>query len=97
MPDIVAAALTIRRVQQAEERETAGEIRQQRKDMPSLIFSGRYGTPIDPRTLNRKFVAHYRAGASLADLQQSYSLSRGSLQRLLRCGCAAPAEELDRW
>src|SRR6185295_10277651 len=25
--------------------------------MPSLIFTGRYGTPIDPRTLNRKFTA----------------------------------------
>ena len=25
--------------------------------MPSLVFSGRYGTPIDPRTLNRKFTA----------------------------------------
>jgi integrase len=46
MPDIVAAALTIRRVQQDGERETAGEIWQQSKDMPPLIFSGRYGTPI---------------------------------------------------
>ena len=25
--------------------------------MPSLIFTGRYGAPIDPRTLNRKFTA----------------------------------------
>ena len=25
--------------------------------MPSLIFTGRYGTPVDPRTLNRKFTA----------------------------------------
>jgi Phage integrase family len=25
--------------------------------MPSLIFTGRYGTTIDPRTLNRKFTA----------------------------------------
>ena len=50
MPDIVAVALTIRRVQQDGERETAGEIWQQTKDMPSLILTGRYGTPIDPRT-----------------------------------------------
>jgi integrase len=57
MPDIVAAALTIRRTQQDGERETAGEIWQQRNDMSSLIFTGRYGTPIDPRTLNRKFTA----------------------------------------
>ncbi len=55
MPDIVAAALTIRRVQQDGERETAGEIWQQAEHMPSLIFTGRYGTPIDPRTINRKF------------------------------------------
>jgi integrase len=54
MPDRVAAALAIRRVQQDAERETAGEI-WQTKDLPSLIFTGRYGTPIDPRTLNRKF------------------------------------------
>jgi integrase len=57
MPDIVAAALTIRRTQQDREREIAGEIWQQTNDMPSLIFTGRYGTPIDPRTLNRKFTA----------------------------------------
>jgi integrase len=57
MPDIVAAALKIRRVQQDGERKAAGEIWQQTNDMPSLIFTGRYGTPIDPRTLNRKFTA----------------------------------------
>jgi integrase len=61
MPDIVAAALKIRRAQRDGERETAGEIWQQRKDMPSLIFTGRYGTPLDPRTLNRKFVARCEA------------------------------------
>jgi Phage integrase family len=33
------------------------------KDMPSLIFTGRYGTPIDPRTLNRKFVRRCEAAA----------------------------------
>jgi integrase len=53
----VAAALTIRRTQQDQERETAGEIWQQTNDMPSLIFTGRYGAPIDPRTLNRRFTA----------------------------------------
>jgi hypothetical protein len=25
--------------------------------MPSLVFTGRHGTPIDPRTLDRKFTA----------------------------------------
>ena len=29
--------------------------------MPSLIFTGRYRTPIDPRTLNRKFTARCEA------------------------------------
>ena len=57
MPNVVAAALRIRRTQQDWEREVAGEIWQQTNDMPSLIFTGRYGTPIDPRTLNRKFTA----------------------------------------
>jgi integrase len=61
MPDIVAAALMIRRAQQDGEREAAGEIWQQTNDMPSLVFTGRYGTPIDPRTLNRKFTARCEA------------------------------------
>jgi len=61
MPEIVPAALTIRRTQQDGERETAVEIWQQRNDMPSLIFTGGYGTPIDPRTLNRKFAARCEA------------------------------------
>jgi integrase len=48
MPDIVAAALTIRRTQQDGERETAGEIWQQRNDMPSLIFTGRMARQLIP-------------------------------------------------
>src|SRR5829696_9347388 len=46
---------------QDRERETAGEIWQQTNDMPWLIFTGRYGTPIDPRTLNRRFTARCHA------------------------------------
>jgi integrase len=61
MPEILVAALTIRRAQQERERVAAGEIWQQTKAMPSLIFTGRYGTPIDPRTLNRKFTARCEA------------------------------------
>ena len=60
MPDIVAAAVMIRRTQQDGEREAAGEIWQQTNDMQSLVFTGRYGTPIDPGTLNRKFTARLR-------------------------------------
>lgn len=61
IPDIVTAALKTRRGQQDEEREAAGEIWQQTKDVPSLILTGRYGTATDPRTLNRKFVARCEA------------------------------------
>jgi integrase len=61
MPDIVAAALKIRRTQQDRERKAADEIWQQTNDTPSLILTGRYGTPIDPRTLNRKFTARCEA------------------------------------
>jgi integrase len=61
MPDIVAAALKIRRTQQDGERSAAGEIWQQTNDTPSLVFTGRYGAPIDPRTLNRKFMARSEA------------------------------------
>ena len=61
MPDIVVAALTLRRAQQDQERETAGEVWQQTKDVPALVFTGRYGTPVDPRTLNRKFTARCEA------------------------------------
>jgi hypothetical protein len=57
MSDIVATALRIKRAQ----REAAGEIWQQTKDMPSPIFTDRYGTPADPRTLNRKFLARCKA------------------------------------
>jgi integrase len=67
MPDIVVAALTIRRAEQERERVAAGEIWQQTKDVPSLIFTGRYGTPIDPRTLNRKFVGALRGRGSASD------------------------------
>ena len=61
MPNIVLAALTIRRTQQDGERDAAAEIWQQTEGMPPLIFTGRYGTPIDPRTLNRKFSARCEA------------------------------------
>ena len=61
MPDIVVAALTLRHAQQDGEREAAGEIWQQTKDTSSLVFTGRYGTPVDPRTLNRKFTARCEA------------------------------------
>jgi integrase len=46
-------------------RRTADEVWQQTKDMPSLIFTGRYGTPIDPRTQQEVLSAlRGRGGAS---------------------------------
>jgi hypothetical protein len=74
MPDIVAAALMIRRTQQDGERKAAGEIWQQTNDTPSLVFTGRYGTPIDPRTLNRKFTARCQA----AECVRSLFMMRGT-------------------
>ena len=46
MPDLVAAALKIRRTQQDGKRKAAGEIWQQTNDTPSLIFTARYGTQL---------------------------------------------------
>ena len=67
MPEIVAAALTIRRAQQEREREAAGEIWQQAKDMPSLIFTGRYGTPVDPRIPQQEVHGAVRGRGSAPD------------------------------
>ena len=67
MPDIVAAALKIRRTQQDVERRAAGEIWRQTNDMPSLIFTGRYGTPIDPPTLNGEVHGALRGAGSSSD------------------------------
>jgi integrase len=60
IPDIVAAALKIRRTQQDGERELPARSGSGRAT-PSLVFTGRSGTPIDPRTLNRKFTARCEA------------------------------------
>jgi integrase len=56
LPDICIAALKRRRADQNAARLAAGEKWQgARKD--GLVFTGRYGTPVDPRTLNRTFTA----------------------------------------
>jgi integrase len=51
MPDICSAAFKLRRDQQAIAREQAGE-RWQESD---LVFTTRWGTPIEPRNFNRSF------------------------------------------
>lgn len=53
MPDICSAALKLRGDQQAIAREQAGE-RWQESD---LVFTTRWGTPIEPRNFNRSFEA----------------------------------------
>ena len=53
MPDICSAALLLRRDQQAAARERAGD-RWQESD---LVFTTRWGTPIEPRNFNRSFDA----------------------------------------
>lgn len=59
MPDICMAALRIRRTQQVEARRKAGELWQESQ----LVFTTRYGTPIEPGNLTRMFPARcVRAG-----------------------------------
>jgi integrase len=53
MPDICVAALRLRRLQQDECRLAAGPAWQHDK----FVFSTRYGTPIEPRNLNRSWDA----------------------------------------
>jgi hypothetical protein len=63
MPDIVARGIDDQAHTTGRgEGEAAGEIWRQTNDMPSLIFTGRYDTPIDPRTLSTwKFTARCEA------------------------------------
>ncbi len=65
LPDIVTTALTLRRAEQEAARTAAGEAWRQFSDEDgqfiALVFTGRYGTPIDPRTLNRAFTARCEA------------------------------------
>ena len=54
MPEIVATALVMCRDEQDKSR---AEARQAPAAGPDLVFTGRYGTALDPRTLNRRFTA----------------------------------------
>jgi integrase len=51
LPDLCAAALLIRRAQQEADRARAGD----RWTETGLVFTTRYGTPIEPRNFNRSF------------------------------------------
>ena len=57
MPDIVLSALQERRSAQARDRDSVGPAWRGLAEGPHLVFTGRYGTPNDPRTLNRRFTA----------------------------------------
>lgn len=61
MPDIVVAALAERRTAQARDRDAAGVAWRGMPEGPHFVFTGRFGTPIDPRTLNRAFTARCEA------------------------------------
>ena len=57
IPELVHQALRDRRTAQLKEREVAGEVWRGLDAGPHLVFTGRLGTPIDPRTFNRRFTA----------------------------------------
>ncbi len=61
MPDLVAASLQLRGEQQDKDRAEVGEAWRGLDEGPHLVFTGRYGTPIDPRTMNRRFTARCEA------------------------------------
>jgi integrase len=60
MPDIVATALTLRREEQQQAILDADDTWQRFDGCPDLVFTGRYGMPIDPRTFNSRFTARCR-------------------------------------
>ncbi len=54
LPALCVAALRLRATRQAADEVQAGEAWQNREN---LVFTGRYGTAVDPRTVNRVFTA----------------------------------------
>jgi integrase len=57
LPELCLAALRLRQRQQDADRDRAGEAWRGRPAGAGLVFTGQYGTPVDPRTLNRRFAA----------------------------------------
>lgn len=57
-PELVGVALALRADQQRKDRVEVAEAWQ---GEAGLVFTGRYGTPVDPRTLNRRFDARCAA------------------------------------
>jgi len=57
MPSIILAALAVRRDRQEKDRTVAGNAWMALPEGPHFVFTGKYGTPVDPRTVNRAFSA----------------------------------------
>lgn len=57
LPDLCVAALQLRARQQDGDRGFAPDAWRGDSAGEGLVFTGRYGTPADPRTLNRRFAA----------------------------------------
>jgi integrase len=55
IPGIVATALTLWRKHQEADRAEVAEAWRGLDEGPHFVFTGRYGTPVDPRTFNVKF------------------------------------------
>lgn len=56
LPDICRTALAIRQAEQLADRKAAGEVWQKSR----LVFTTRFGTPIEPRNFNRAWEARIR-------------------------------------
>ncbi len=63
MPRIVRTALARRRDAQTADRIAADDAWVGRETGARFVFTGRYGTPVDPRTLNRRFTARCETAA----------------------------------
>jgi integrase len=61
LPDLCARALTERRMQQAAERDAAEEAWRGGGADLGLVFTGEWGAPVDPRTVNRRLAARCKA------------------------------------
>lgn len=61
MPDLCLAALQLRAEQQDKDRRDVQDAWRGEPAGRGLVFTGRYGTPIDPRTLNRRFASRCNA------------------------------------
>ncbi|MFJ8310109.1 MULTISPECIES: tyrosine-type recombinase/integrase [unclassified Streptomyces] len=69
LPDVCLAALKIRRTQQQKDKKAAGELWQ---DSLGLIFTTKYGTPIEPGNLTRMFALRAaRAGVRCIPLRNT--------------------------